>query len=76
MASVSSGGVKDANSYLAGKQKSDKELSSEWAVLEELYNKKYVILLGYISFTFHNLKNCELFPYICLLLRVELCLKA
>lgn len=58
MASVSvpSGGVKDANSYLAEKQKFDKDLSSEWAVLEELYNKKYVILLGYISFTFHNLK--------------------
>uniref|UniRef100_A0A1B6GVK3 26S proteasome non-ATPase regulatory subunit 13 n=1 Tax=Cuerna arida TaxID=1464854 RepID=A0A1B6GVK3_9HEMI len=38
MATVSSG-VKDVNAYLAAKQ-TDKELSSEWATLEELHNKK------------------------------------
>lgn len=40
MASSSTGVLKDANAYLGAKQISDKELSSEWAVLEELYNKK------------------------------------
>uniref|UniRef100_A0A1B6M1C9 26S proteasome non-ATPase regulatory subunit 13 n=1 Tax=Graphocephala atropunctata TaxID=36148 RepID=A0A1B6M1C9_9HEMI len=32
-------GIKDVNAYLAAKQ-TDKELSSEWATLEELHNKK------------------------------------
>lgn len=39
-------GTKDVNTFLSQRQNvTDKDLAGEWAALEELYNKKYVVLL-------------------------------